>query len=339
MATVTKTRTYSTGDTLTASNYNADRDEIIDGVNSVVNAQISASAAIDLSKLATGALPTAITIASANIVDGTIVNADISASAAIAYSKLTLTGSIVNADVSASAAIALSKLATGALPTGITIASANIVDGAIVNVDINASAAIAYSKLSLTGAILNADLAGSISASKISDTAVTLTASQTLTNKTLTTPIIASISNSGTVTIPTGTNTLVGRATTDTLTNKTLTSPAINTPTTTGPSATITTATDGATVTFNLSNGPIHTVTLGGNRTLALSNSAAGKVFVLRLVQDGTGSRTVTWFSTIKWTGGSAPTLTTTASKIDVFGFICSATNVYDGYIVGQNLS
>jgi hypothetical protein len=52
---------------------------------------------------------------------------------------------------------------------------------------------------------------------------------ETLTNKTLTLPIISSISNSGTVTIPTGTRTLVGRDTTDTLTNKTLTFPAIST--------------------------------------------------------------------------------------------------------------
>lgn len=50
---------------------------------------------------------------------------------------------------------------------------------------------------------------------------------QTLTNKTLTTPVIASISNSGTITIPTGTDTLVARDTTDTLTNKTLTTPVI----------------------------------------------------------------------------------------------------------------
>jgi len=53
---------------------------------------------------------------------------------------------------------------------------------------------------------------------------------QTLTNKTLTTPIISSISNTGTVTLPTSTDTLVGRATTDTLTNKTLTSPVLTTP-------------------------------------------------------------------------------------------------------------
>jgi len=51
---------------------------------------------------------------------------------------------------------------------------------------------------------------------------------QTLTNKTLTTPIISSISNTGTLTLPTSTDTLVGKATTDTLTNKTLTSAVLN---------------------------------------------------------------------------------------------------------------
>jgi hypothetical protein len=48
--------------------------------------------------------------------------------------------------------------------------------------------------------------------------------SETLTNKTLTTPVISSISNTGTLTLPTSTDTLVGRDTTDTLTNKTLSS-------------------------------------------------------------------------------------------------------------------
>lgn len=50
----------------------------------------------------------------------------------------------------------------------------------------------------------------------------TLTGSQTLTNKTLTSPVISSISNTGTLTLPTSTDTLVGRATTDTLSNKSL---------------------------------------------------------------------------------------------------------------------
>lgn len=101
---------------------------------------------------------------------------------------------------------------------------------------------------------------------------------------------------------------------------------------------TITTGTDAATVTFDLSAGNIHQVTLGGNRTLALSNGSAGQVFIIRLIQDGTGTRTVTWFTTIKWAGGSAPTLTTTASKTDVFGFITTTAGNYDGFVVGQNL-
>ena len=63
----------------------------------------------------------------------------------------------------------------------------------------------------------------------IDATVVTKTGAQTLEDKTLTTPIISSISNTGTITLPTSTDTLVGKATTDTLTNKTLTSPVLNT--------------------------------------------------------------------------------------------------------------
>lgn len=57
------------------------------------------------------------------------------------------------------------------------------------------------------------------------DSAVSLTGSQTLTNKTLTSPVIGTIVNTGTLTLPTATDTLVGRTTTDTLTNKTVTAP------------------------------------------------------------------------------------------------------------------
>src|SRR5210317_1039926 len=56
----------------------------------------------------------------------------------------------------------------------------------------------------------------------IDSTVATLAGTQTLTNKTLTTPVISSISNTGTITLPTASDTLVGRATTDTLTNKTI---------------------------------------------------------------------------------------------------------------------
>ena len=95
---------------------------------------------------------------------------------------------------------------------------------------------------------------------------------------------------------------------------------------------------DGATITFDLDEASTHTVTLGDNRTLAISNEDAGQKFIINLVQDGTGSRTVTWFSTIKWAGGSAPTLTTTANKADSFGFLCTGTDAYYGFVIGQNI-
>ena len=127
--------------------------KILDGT--IVNADINASAAIALSKLATGALPTAITVASANLVDLTIATADI-VDGAVTSDKI-LDGTIVNADVNASAAIALSKLATGALPTAITIASANIVDGTIVAGDL-ATGSVTAAKLSGMYGITYTDL-------------------------------------------------------------------------------------------------------------------------------------------------------------------------------------
>lgn len=100
----------------------------------------------------------------------------------------------------------------------------------------------------------------------------------------------------------------------------------------------LTTDSDAATITFDLNASNIHTVTLGANRILALANPTVGQVFIIRLVQDTTGGRTVTWFSTIKWPNGSTPTLTSAGQKTDTFAFICTSSGNYDGYIVGANL-
>ena len=95
---------------------------------------------------------------------------------------------------------------------------------------------------------------------------------------------------------------------------------------------------DGATITFDLNESNLHEVTLGGGRTLAISNETVGQRFILKLKQDGTGSRTVTWFSTIKWPGGLEPTLTETAGKADYFSFVVTGTDTYDGFVIGYNL-
>jgi len=102
------------------------------------------------------------------------------------------------------------------------------------------------------------------------------------------------------------------------------------------------TLTDDATVTLNLNNGKMFTLEttdeVGDARTLVLSNVTVGQGFMLRIVQGGTGSKTVNWFSGIKWPSGTAPTLTTTVGSADSFGFVCTATNTYDGLFMGFDL-
>lgn len=85
---------------------------------------------------------------------------------------------------------------------------------------------------------------------------------------------------------------------------------------------------DGATIAVDWANGRHQSVTLAGNRTFTFAGAKNGERYLLKLKQDATGSRTVTW-PTILWRGGSAPTLTTTASEYDVISLIYDGTNYY----------
>ena len=82
------------------------------------------------------------------------------------------------------------------------------------------------------------------------------------------------------------------------------------------------TLTDQATITWDASTQDVCKVTLGGNRTLAApTNNTTGQFISILVIQDGTGSRTLTWNAVFEFAADTAPTLTTTASKGDVFVF------------------
>ena len=82
------------------------------------------------------------------------------------------------------------------------------------------------------------------------------------------------------------------------------------------------TLTDASTISWDVSTSSVAKVTLGANRTLgAATNAQTGQFVSLLIIQDGTGSRTVTFNAAYEFKDDTAPTLTTTASKGDLFVF------------------
>jgi hypothetical protein len=124
-------------------------------------------------------------------------------------------------------------------------------------------------------------------------------------------------------TAPSGT--VVGTTDTQTLSAKTLTNPTV----TNYLESVVAIGNSGTSKTIDLTNGTVQTVTMTGNCTFTMPTATAGKSFILIAVQDGTGSRTAT-FTSVKWVGGTAPTMTTTATTgRDIFAFVADGTNWY----------
>ena len=102
-------------------------------------------------------------------------------------------------------------------------------------------------------------------------------------------------------------------------------------PTGKNSAATEQTLTDAATIAWDMDAGAAAKVTLGGNRVMgAPTNMRAGATYILMIIQDGTGSRTITsWNSVFKWAGGSAPVLSTAINAKDIVSFYCDGTYLY----------
>jgi hypothetical protein len=151
-------------------------------------------------------------------------------------------------------------------------------------------------------------------------TVVTLDGTQTLTNKT-----IAFADNTLTG--------VAGTTATQTLTNKTIAAGVF----TDGYTEETVVANTSTAYTINLANGTVQYLTLTGNVTYTFPTPVAGQSFMLIQRQDGTGGRTVTWPATVDWPGATAPTLTSTANRVDKFVFTAIDGSNWLGSNAGQN--
>ena len=125
----------------------------------------------------------------------------------------------------------------------------------------------------------------------------------------------------------------VGTTDSQTVTNKTVEAGVF----TNGYTEELVTANTGTAYTINLANGSVQYLTLTGNCTYTFPTPVAGVSFTLIQRQDGTGGRTVTWPSTVDWPGAVAPTLTSTANRVDKFIFTAIDGSNWLGSNAGQN--
>jgi len=153
--------------------------------------------------------------------------------------------------------------------------------------------------------------------------AITLTTSITGVLKGNATAISAAVAGTDYVT-PTGT---------ETLTNKTVEAGTF----TNGYTEEVFTGNSSTAITLDLANGTVQIITLTGNCVYTFPTPVAGKSFTLIHLQDATGSRTVTWPSTVDWPSATAPTLTATALQGDKFVFTAISGTSWLGSVAGQN--
>jgi len=209
-----------------------------------------------------------------------------------------------------------------------TVTSAKIVDGAIVNADINASANIAGSKIADDSiAEVKLDIHNAPSGTdkflKYTSNGMEWAVPSYTTNTTLTLVDEDDMSSNSATSVPSQQSVKAYADTKLALAGGTITGALVLDD---SVGATITAATSSANITLDLGASVHHSVTLAHNTAFAdPSNEVAGQSGSIIITQDGTGSRTASWNSAWKWTGGTAPTLSTAAGAVDRIDYLVVA--------------
>ena len=207
-----------------------------------------------------------------------------------------------------------------------TVTTTMILDGTIVNADVNASAAI-------TGTKIEAGTTSVRGTVQLTDSV-----SSTSTTTAATPNAVKTANDLATAALPKSGGTMTGAITFNagqTISGYGLLDGAQTW--TQGQRGEITALTDGATITPDFANSNNFSVTLGGNRTLANpTNLVAGQSGCIWITQDGTGSRTLAYGSQWDFAGGTAPTLSISASAVDCLVYaVQSSTRITTSLIAG----
>ena len=222
--------------------------------------------------------------------------------------------------------IAASQI-TNALMADDAIDSAEIVDGSIDTAHI-ADDQVTLAKMAglARGKIIYGDSSGNPAALTVGSSGQVLKSDGTDISWGASPGAALTGSTNNTITTVTGANAISGEAnlTFDGSTLAVTGAATVTTTLTVAGAATLSedTLTDASTITWAANTSPVAKVTLGANRTLGnASGGVAGQFISLLVIQDGTGSRTLTWNAAYEFKDDTAPTLTTTASKGDLFVF------------------
>ncbi len=85
----------------------------------------------------------------------------------------------------------------------------------------------------------------------------------------------------------------------------------------------------GTTETLNFASQTPQSITLDNNCTLSFTGATTGGSYLIKIIQDATGSRLITWPAAVKWPSGTAPTLSTGANKVDIVTLFFDGTDYF----------